>query len=151
MPEIWCSQPDPLTDRQAQPPPVALQALQISEVRLRSILLGTFPQGKEEKVLKGPLTRPYKLHCSSGTESLNPVEKREYRCNKWDSRPHHPASASRQSFCLHQEGKTCPFYTDWSFTGNSQEYHKKLYLIGKNLGQTKTCDNGTGKHSHHIH
>ena len=50
MPEICCNQPNPLTDRQAQPPPAGMQALQSSESRLRSILLCTSCRGKKKKL-----------------------------------------------------------------------------------------------------
>ena len=68
--EICCSQPDPLKDKQAQPQPEGLQALQISEARLRSLLLGMFPREKEEKTLKGPFTRHCELHSSLGPDPL---------------------------------------------------------------------------------
>ena len=58
--------------RHARPVPY-LQALQISEVRLRSPLLGTFPQRKEEKVLKAPFTRHCELHTSLGPDPLSPL------------------------------------------------------------------------------
>ena len=40
----------PPTGRQAQPPPAGLQPLQIGMARLRSPLLGAFPQGKKKKL-----------------------------------------------------------------------------------------------------
>ena len=61
-----------------------------------------------------------------------------------------PASAPRQSYCLHQAGSRGPFYTDWPLTRNRQLSHQKPYIIRNNLGQTKICDERAGKHSHHL-
>ena len=77
MPDICCSQSDPLTDKPARPPPVEIQVLQINETRLRSSLLSRFPQGKEEKALKGPFASHFELQSSSGPDLLNPAELRE--------------------------------------------------------------------------
>ena len=77
MLEVCCIHAGPLTDSVAQCPLVGLQALQISEARLRSPQLGSFPQGKEEKALKGPFTTHYELHCSLGHDLLKPAEQRD--------------------------------------------------------------------------
>ena len=63
-PKICSSQPEPFTNRLTQPPPVGLQAQQSSQVRPKSFLLHTLPQGKEEKVPVRPFTRHYMLQSS---------------------------------------------------------------------------------------
>ena len=72
MPEICCSQAGPLTGRCAQCPPTGLQALHISEARLRSPLLGTYLQEKAKNSERALFTRHQELHCSSGPDPLKP-------------------------------------------------------------------------------
>ena len=120
-----------------QPPSVGLQALQISEARLRNPLLSAYPQGKEGKALEGPFLKFFQtlwamlvpwalIHWNQQSREI-----RE-RCIKGCSWPF-PALALIQICHQHKAKKSWSFYTDWSFTENRQLIHQKLYIIGNNL------------------
>ena len=76
MPEIDCSQAGTLTVRCVQSPLVGLQALQIREARLRSLLLGAHAQRKEG-ALSELLSDTTSYTGSSDPNSLKPAKQRD--------------------------------------------------------------------------
>ena len=77
MPEICCSRAGS-PHRQASPTPTCRIAASADRYgQAQEPTAGCISSMEEEKALKGPFTVYYKLHCSSGPDSLNTAEQRD--------------------------------------------------------------------------
>ena len=126
-----------------------IQTLQNSKVGLTKPLLGTYLWRKEGESPKETFMNFYTTLCwlllgPYSTENSE-AERLEFGTAKVFMVL--PSLSSHTKLPSVPSRKELTFYTDWPLTQNRELIHQRLYIIGNNLGQTKTCGPGVREYT----